>query len=116
MTELEIEGQWHTVAGVGSIRPMYDRILVLRDPEEEAFAGTNIVRADAHKEKPLLGTVLAVGEGRLLDSGAALPSRLRKGDRIMYGVHAGLEIPDSVAKDMLMMREDEVMAVIGREK
>lgn len=105
----------HRIKGVGTLIPMYDRVLVQRDKEETTFAGSNLQKAEAYAEKPLLGTVLAVGEGRILDDGRLVPMRVKPGDRILHGVHSGIEVPKEVAPDLLMMREDEVMAIIGRE-
>lgn len=103
------------------LEPMYDRIIVRQDDEKkvlkelEGESGQKIelVAADEFAEKPLQGTVLAVGCGRLLPDGSLNELRIKAGDRIIFGRHTGADIPEDLGlgKNLKMMREDEVMAV-----
>ncbi len=92
------------------VRPLHDRILVERIEEEEKTAG-GIIIPDAAKEKPSQGKVIAVGNGRKTDDGKVIPLDVKEGDRILFGKYAGTEIKVE-GKEYLMMREDEVFAVI----
>ncbi len=92
------------------VRPLHDRILVERIEEEEKTAG-GIIIPDAAKEKPSQGKVIAVGNGKKTDDGKVIPLDVKEGDRILFGKYAGTEIKVE-GKEYLMMREDEVFAVI----
>ncbi len=92
------------------VRPLYDRILVKRvEPKEQMRGG--IIIPDTAKEKPMEATVEAVGDGKYDENGKRLPLDVKKGDRILIGKYAGTEIKiDDV--EFLILREDEVLAVI----
>ncbi len=92
------------------VRPLNDRILVERIEEEEKTAG-GIIIPDAAKEKPSQGKVIAVGNGKKTDDGKVIPLDVKEGDKILFGKYAGTEIKVE-GKEYLMMREDEVFAVI----
>ena len=92
------------------VRPLHDRILVERIEEEEKTAA-GIIIPDAAKEKPSQGKVVAVGNGRKTEDGKVIPLEVKEGDRILFGKYAGTEIKIE-GKEYLMMREDEVFAVI----
>ena len=92
------------------VRPLNDRILVERIEEEEKTAG-GIIIPDAAKEKPSQGKVIAVGNGKKTDDGKVIPLDVKEGDKILFGKYAGTEIKVD-GKEYLMMREDEVFAVI----
>jgi chaperonin GroES len=96
------------------IEPLYDRIIVQQDPERETIGNTGLVAAEQHREKPLLGTVVAIGNGRLLDNGQTVPLRIGVNDRVVFGRHSGLNLPKDLGlgEDLLMMREDEVIGVL----
>ncbi len=95
---------------VENLVPMNDRILVKRDEEEERSIG-GIVIPDTAKEKPVRGTVVAVGNGKRLKSGQIQALALKVGDKIYFGKYSGTEIKlDS--KEYLIMREDDVLALI----
>jgi chaperonin GroES len=92
------------------IRPLNDRLLVLRTDKEEKSAG-GIIIPDTAKEKPMVGTVVAVGPGKRDESGKRTPMDVKKGDRILFAKYAGTEIKiDGV--EHLFMREDDIMAVV----
>ena len=93
------------------IRPLHDRVLIKRiEPEEEEVRGS-IVIPDTAKEKPQEGEVVAVGEGKVLDSGTRVEMSVKPGDRILFGKYAGSEVKiDDV--EYLIMREDEVLGIL----
>jgi chaperonin GroES len=92
------------------IRPLYDRILVKRVDEGEQVKG-GIIIPDTAKEKPQEGEVVAVGNGRLDDSGNTTPLQVKKGDRVLFGKYAGSEIKIGGA-DHLILKEDEIFGII----
>ena len=93
------------------LQPMGERIVIKRVESEETTAG-GIVLPDSAREKPARGTVVAVGSGRLLDDGSRAESQLSNGDIVLFSSYAGepVEIDDV---EYLLMREDDVLAVIG---
>lgn len=95
-----------------SLQPLGERIVVQREESESTTAG-GIVLPDSAKEKPARGTVIAIGSGKLLDDGSRAPSQLKAGDRVLFSSYAGetVEIDDV---DFLLMREDDVLAVIEK--
>ena len=92
------------------IRPLNDRLIVERT-EEEQKTKSGIIIPDTAKEKPLQGKVIAVGKGKLLDDGKALPLGVKAGDRILFGKYAGTEIKIE-DREYLMMREEDVYGII----
>jgi len=94
------------------IKPLSDRILVLRIEEEQKTKG-GIVIPDTAKEKPQEGKVVAAGPGKLDDRGRRIPLDVMKGDRVLFGKYAGNEIKiDGV--EHLIMREDDILAIMGK--
>ncbi len=92
------------------LQPMGERIVVQRDEAEETTAG-GIVLPQSAKEKPARGVVVAVGSGKLLDDGSRSAPQLQAGDKVLFTSYAGetVEIDDV---EYLLMREDDVLAVI----
>ena len=93
------------------VRPLHDRMLVRRIEEKETAKG-GIIIPDTAKEKPMEGEVLAVGNGRVLENGKKLPLDVKVGDRILFGKYSGTEIKID-GEEVLVVREDEVLAVMG---
>jgi chaperonin GroES len=93
------------------VRPLHDRLLVRRLEEKETAQG-GIIIPDTAKEKPMEGKVLAVGNGRVLDSGKRLPVEVKVGDTILFGKYSGTEIKVD-GEEVLVVREDEVLAIVG---
>ena len=91
-------------------RPLADRVLVKRLDKEEKTAG-GIIIPDAAKEKPQEGEVIAVGNGKVLDSGEARPLDLKKGDKVLFGKYSGSEIKID-GEEHLILREDEILGVL----
>ena len=94
------------------IRPLHDRLIVKRLEEEEKTKG-GIIIPDSAKEKPIEGKVIAVGEGKLNKHGKKIPLGVKKGDRILFARYAGTEVKID-GEEYLMMREDEVLAIIEK--
>ncbi len=93
-----------------NIRPLHDRVVVRRMEEERTTAG-GIVIPDSATEKPSTGEILAVGNGKITDSGEVRALDLKVGDKIMFGKYSGTEVKVD-GEDLLIMREDDVMAVV----
>jgi chaperonin GroES len=96
------------------VRPLHDR-LVVRRIEEKATAKGGIIIPDTAKEKPQEGEVLAVGNGKLLENGTKLPLDVHVGDRILFGKYTGTDIKIE-GEDVLILREEEVLAVLTAAK
>ena len=92
------------------IRPLHDRILVERLEEQEVRRG-GIIIPDTAKEKPQEGKVIAAGNGKVKDDGKRIALDVKAGDLILFGKYSGQEIKLD-GEDYLIMREDEVLAVI----
>ncbi len=92
------------------IRPLHDRVVIKRMEEERTSPG-GIVIPDTATEKPIKGEVVAVGKGKILENGEVRPLDLKKGDRVLFGKYSGTEVKVE-GEDFLVMREDDVMAVI----
>ena len=93
-----------------NIRPLHDRVIVRRIEEGEQVRG-GIIIPDTAKEKPQEGEVIAVGEGKYKDDGTRQPLDVKDGDTILFGKYSGQEIKID-GEDYLIMREDEVLAVL----
>ncbi len=92
------------------IRPLNDRVVVLRIEEEEKTSG-GIIIPDTAKEKPQEGKVIAVGNGRLGDDGKRIPMAVKKNDRVLFGKYSGTEIQiDGV--EHLIMKEDDILGIV----
>ena len=92
------------------IRPLHDRILVERLEEENTTAG-GIIIPDSAKEKPVEGKVVAVGNGKITESGEVKALDVKEGDRILFGKYAGTDVKIG-GKEYLIMREDDVLGII----
>ncbi len=92
------------------IRPLNDRVMVLRT-EQEAKTTGGIIIPDTAKEKPQEGKVVAVGPGKVNDKGERLPLEVKANDRVLFGKYSGTEIKvDGV--EHLIMREDDILAIV----
>jgi chaperonin GroES len=93
-----------------AFKPLGDRILVERSEAEEQMRG-GLVIPDTAKEKPQEGEVVAVGEGKVLDSGQRVGMSVKAGDRILFGKYSGTEVSID-DQEYLIMREDEVLGIL----
>jgi len=92
------------------IRPMNDRVLVIRQEEEQKTAG-GIIIPDTAKEKPQKGKIIAAGPGRMADDGKRIPMEVKEGDRVLFSKYAGSEIKiDGV--EHIVMKEDDILAIV----
>ena len=92
------------------IRPLQDRIIVRRVKEEEKTKGGLFI-PDTAKEKPVEGTVLAVGNGKVLEDGTVRKLDIKTGDRILFGKYSGTEVKIE-GEEHLILREDDVLGVL----
>ncbi len=96
------------------LKPLHDRIVVKAAESEEKTAG-GILLPDSAKEKPQRGEVLAVGPGKMLDSGERAPVDVSVGDVVLYGKYSGTEV--TVAGDeYIILRADDVLGVVAEVK
>ncbi len=95
-----------------NVRPLHDRVLVKRLEEEEEQVRGGIIIPDSAKEKPQEAEVVAVGPGKLQDSGERAPMDVSVGDRVLIGKYSGSDIKID-DEDMVILREDEILAVVG---
>jgi chaperonin GroES len=92
------------------IRPLHDRVIVKRLEEERTSAG-GIIIPDTATEKPIQGKVVAVGKGKILEDGSVRQLDLKVGDKILFGKYSLTEVKVD-GEELLVMREEDVMAVI----
>jgi chaperonin GroES len=92
------------------IKPLQDRLVVKRIEEEEKTKG-GIIIPDSAKEKPQEGRVVAIGDGKTLESGQKAPLTVKPGDKILFGKYSGTEIKID-GEEHLIMREDDVLAIV----
>ena len=93
------------------LRPLHDRVLVKRIEEEEEETRGGIVVPDTAKEKPQEGEVVAVGDGKVLESGEKLKMAVKRGDRVLFGKYSGTEVKLD-DEEYLIMREDDVLGIL----
>jgi chaperonin GroES len=93
-----------------NIRPLHDRVLVEREEEDRTSTG-GIVIPDTAAEKPIRGNVIAVGNGRILEDGTVRGLDVKVGDKVLFGKFSGTEVKLG-DHELLVLREDDVMAVI----
>ncbi len=94
-----------------NIRPLSDRVVVERVEEEKCSPGGILIPESSNKEKPVRGTVIAVGTGKLLDNGQVRPVDLKVQDQVLFGKYAGTEVKLD-GKEYVVMREEDIMGVI----
>ena len=92
------------------IRPLHDRVMVKRMEEERTSPG-GIVIPDAATEKPIRGEVVAVGNGKILDSGDVRALDIKTGDIVLFGKYSGTEVKVD-GEELLVMKEDDIVAVV----
>ncbi len=93
-----------------NLRPLQDRIIVKRVEEETKTAGGLFIPETA-KEKPQRGKIVAAGNGKKTEDGKVLPLDVKIGDIVLFGKYAGTEVKVD-GEDYLMMREDDILAVV----
>lgn len=93
------------------LKPLGDRVIVKPLEADEKTKG-GIVLPDTAKEKPQEGKVVAVGKGKVLDNGQLHAPEVKAGDRVLYGKYSGSEITTKDGEELLIMREEDILAII----
>lgn len=95
-----------------NLKPLADRVVVKPQAAEEKTKG-GIFLPDTAKEKPIEGTIVAVGPGRAADDGSIIKPEVQVGDKVLYGKYSGTEISVE-GEEYLIMRESDIFAIIGK--
>ncbi len=93
------------------IKPLGDRV-VIKPLEAETKTKGGIVLPDTAKEKPQEGKVVAVGKGKVLENGSVQAPEVKVGDKVLYGKYSGNEITTKDGDELLIMREEDILAII----
>ena len=93
------------------IKPLGDRI-VIKPLEAEAKTKGGILLPDTAKEKPQEGKVVAIGKGKVLENGTTQAPEVKVGDKVLYGKYSGNEITTKDGEELLIMREEDILAII----
>ncbi len=93
------------------IKPLGDRVVV-KPLEAETKSKGGIVIPDSAKEKPQEGKIVAVGKGKILESGNVQAPEVKVGDKVLYGKYSGNEITTKDGEELLIMREEDILAII----
>ena len=93
------------------IKPLGDRI-VIKPLEAEGKTKGGILLPDTAKEKPQEGKVVAIGKGKVLENGTTQAPEVKVGDKVLYGKYSGNEITTKDGEELLIMREDDILAII----
>ena len=94
------------------VKPLHDRVLVKRNEDEGERKVGGIIIPDTAKEKPQEGTVIAVGAGKLDETGKRIAMEVKAGDKVLFGKYSGSEIKINDV-DHIILREDEIFGVIS---
>ena len=94
-----------------NIQPLSDRV-VIKPLEAESKTKGGIVLPDTAKEKPQEGKVVAVGKGKALENGTVQALELKVGDKVLYAKYSGNEITTKDGEELLIMREEDILAII----
>ncbi len=98
---------------MAQIRPLHDRVIVRRIDASESKTSGGLFIPDSAKEKPQEGEVVAVGKGKLLESGSRVEPDVTAGDRVLFGKYSGTEVKLD-GEELLIMREDEILGIVER--
>jgi len=93
------------------IKPLGDRV-VIKPLEAESKTKGGILLPDTAKEKPQEGKVVAVGKGKTFENGSAQAPEVKVGDKVLYGKYSGTEITTKEGEELLIMREEDILAII----
>lgn len=93
-----------------NIKPLADRVVVKPLESEEKKQGSIII-PDTAKEKPMQGEIVAVGPGKVTESGQKVTMEVKKGDKVLYGKYSGTEVTLD-GKDYLILRESDILAIL----
>ena len=98
-----------------NIQPLGDRVIV-KPLEAETKTRGGILIPDTAKEKPQEGKVVAVGKGKILENGTLRAPEVKVGDKVLYGKYSGNEITTKEGEELLIMREEDILAVVKEAK
>ncbi|MDD5505536.1 MAG: co-chaperone GroES [Candidatus Omnitrophica bacterium] len=93
------------------IKPLGDRIVV-KPLEAESKSKGGIVLPDTAKEKPQEAKVVAIGKGKVLENGTVQAPEVKVGDKVLYGKYSGNEITTKEGEELLILREEDILAII----
>ena len=93
------------------IKPLGDRI-VIKPLEAESKTKGGILLPDTAKEKPQEGKVVAIGKGKVLENGTTQAPEVKVGDKVLYGKYSGNEITTKEGEELLILREEDILAII----
>jgi chaperonin GroES len=94
-----------------NLKPLADRVIIKASEAEEKTKG-GIILPDTAKEKPIEGTVVAVGPGKVSEDGKTVKLEVKVGDKVLYGKYSGTEVTVE-GEEYLIMRESDIFAIIG---
>ncbi len=94
-----------------NLKPLADRVIIKPSEAQETTKG-GIILPDTAKEKPIEGTIVAVGPGKVADDGKLVKPEVKVGDKVLYGKYSGTEIT-SEGEEYLIMRESDIFAIVG---
>jgi chaperonin GroES len=92
------------------IRPLFDRVLVQRN-DEPTQTKSGLFLPETAKEKPIEGTVIAAGNGKVTEDGKVRPLAVKAGDKIVFGKYAGTEVKVD-GQERLILREDDILGIV----
>lgn len=95
-----------------NLKPLADRVIVKPMEAEEKTKG-GIILPDTAKEKPIEGTIIAVGPGKFTEEGKQVKMEVKEGDKVLYGKYSGTEVTVE-GEEYLIMRESDIFAIIGK--
>ena len=95
-----------------NIKPLHDRVVV-RQVEEQKESTGGILLPGSAQEKENLGEVVAAGPGKAADNGSIIPMTVKVGDKVMFGQYSGQEVKDDNDQPVMIMREDDIIAIMG---
>lgn len=97
---------------MSTIKPLGNKVLIERQKAEQSKGG--ILLPDSAQEKPRMGTVMAVGPGKIDDQGTIEPLAVKVGDNVLFSSYSGTEVrTDTEDKDLLIMGEDDILGILG---
>jgi chaperonin GroES len=96
-----------------NLKPLGNRVVIKRSAHTMSKGG--ILLPEASQEKPKTGEVLAVGPGKILDSGQLVPMQVKTGDKVLFSSYAGsaVNVGDRSDDEILVMSEDDILAIVG---
>jgi chaperonin GroES len=95
-----------------NLKPLADRVIIKPAEAEETTKG-GLFLPDTAKEKPIEGTVVAVGPGKVAEDGKAVKPEVKEGDKVLYGKYSGTEVTID-GEEYLIMRENDIFAIVGK--